>query len=316
MKKATLPVVLCTAFAAAADPLAYIAESGLDQIAVVDVATKKIVGRVAFDDRPNAHPPYDIAVAPDGTIVTTGLFYPVVSFIDKQLENLPVSSAPARILLNEAGTRAYVTHRRVPNGLVSVIDVRRRSVIAVIPVGEGPDALALSPDGRTLWVVNIFSSTISIIDTVTLELTGTIEVGRYPEGIAVHPNGLYLYVPSNGSGTVDIVSADGVIADTIYLEVPGPINAVISTDGRTLYVIHTEGSTNGFLSVIDLATKQTAVVIRSPGGWGFEAGLTPDGRYIYISSPYTNAIMVFDTVNTRFSEPIQGFAGPNGIAFQ
>ena len=50
-----------------------------------------------------------------------------------------------------AQTRAYVTNTN--GNTVSVIDTATNSVIATIPVGLGPTAVAVTPNGRFAYVV-------------------------------------------------------------------------------------------------------------------------------------------------------------------
>jgi YVTN family beta-propeller protein len=69
----------------------------------------------------------------------------------------------------DPGTRESV----LPNHLgVSAAYVLRR-----IPVGRGPRGLALSPDGKTLYVADALDDAVSVIDTGLLERTGTIPLG-------------------------------------------------------------------------------------------------------------------------------------------
>ncbi|HLK63435.1 MAG TPA: hypothetical protein VKU19_08345 [Bryobacteraceae bacterium] len=50
-------------------------------------------------------------------------------------------------------------------------------VSARIPVGRAPKGLALSPDGRRLYVANRNDDTVSVIDTATHRVTATIPLG-------------------------------------------------------------------------------------------------------------------------------------------
>jgi YVTN family beta-propeller protein len=51
-------------------------------------------------------------------------------------------------------------------------------VSARIPVGRAPKGLALSPDGRRLFVANRTDDTVSVIDTASHRVTATIPLGR------------------------------------------------------------------------------------------------------------------------------------------
>ena len=49
------------------------------------------------------------------------------------------------------------------DGTLSVIDSKGNSVIATIPVGEGPQWLAFNPRNGNLYVTNSISGTVSVI---------------------------------------------------------------------------------------------------------------------------------------------------------
>ena len=53
-----------------------------------------------------------------------------------------------------AQTRAYVTNAQ--SNSVSVIDTATFSVIATVPVGSSPSAVAVTPNGRFAYVANFF----------------------------------------------------------------------------------------------------------------------------------------------------------------
>ncbi len=107
-------------------------------------------------------PPFGIAIAPDKSaayVSTTGSDSITVIDIRKLLEFIR-STPPAarRALANDLSASAnYVTAR--------------------IPVGSGPKGLALSPDGRKLYVANRTNDTISIVDTAARQVCGTLSLG-------------------------------------------------------------------------------------------------------------------------------------------
>jgi YVTN family beta-propeller protein len=64
-----------------------------------------------------------------------------------------------------AQTRAYVPN--VGDFTVSVIDSATNTVVATVPVGVLPIAVAVTPDGAFAYVTNNFDNTLSVIDTAT-----------------------------------------------------------------------------------------------------------------------------------------------------
>ena len=66
-----------------------------------------------------------------------------------------------------------------------VIDAQAKKVIATIPVGERPWNMALTPDGKKLYVANGRSNSVSVIDTVKNEKITDIPVGKFPWGVVI-----------------------------------------------------------------------------------------------------------------------------------
>jgi YVTN family beta-propeller protein len=64
---------------------------------------------------------------------------------------------------------------------VSVIDTKTDTVIAAIQVGANPFGVAVTPDGRKVYVANAGSNTVSVIDTETNTVVDPpISVGNAP----------------------------------------------------------------------------------------------------------------------------------------
>src|SRR5262245_47444915 len=57
---------------------------------------------------------------------------------------------------------------------VSVIDTETSAVVATIPVGDNPDGVAATPDGRLVYVANFLSDDVSVIDTSAAAVIATV----------------------------------------------------------------------------------------------------------------------------------------------
>jgi YVTN family beta-propeller protein len=122
-------------------------------------------------------------------------------------------------------------------------------VTHTVPVGSGPRAIAITPDGRTAVVTNNNDNTVSIIDVETGTVTHTVTVGNRPTGVAISRDGTTAFVAVYGtfgatppgsalhwidlaSGVITCTLGDGVIP--VY-----PTNVIVSPDGLFLYVYTT-----------------------------------------------------------------------------
>lgn len=63
------------------------------------------------------------------------------------------------------------------------VDLRTRRVIGRTKVGHRPQDVAVSPDGKTLYVSNSWSDTVSEIDASTFSVRRALPVGWGPVGL-------------------------------------------------------------------------------------------------------------------------------------
>ena len=85
------------------------------------------------------------------------------------------------------------------SGTVTPIATATNTAGPPIHVGQGPFAIAISPDGRTAYVANGLSDTVTPIRTRTNTAGSPIHVGRYPFAIAITPDGRTAYVANEHS---------------------------------------------------------------------------------------------------------------------
>jgi YVTN family beta-propeller protein len=99
---------------------------------------------------------------------------------------LAITPDKSKIFLTTAGSQS-VTAIDVPQ-LLKTVRTRRKSfandlsasaeyVSARIPVGHNPRGVALSPDGKRLYVANRLDDTLSVIDVETQKVISTIDLG-------------------------------------------------------------------------------------------------------------------------------------------
>src|SRR4029078_2114555 len=71
------------------------------------------------------------------------------------------------------------------------------SLFPKAPEGSTPDALAVSPDGETLFVANADNNCVAVVDVEQpnrSQVQGFIPTGWYPTSVAVTPDGKQLLV--------------------------------------------------------------------------------------------------------------------------
>ena len=74
------------------------------------------------------------------------------------------------------------------SGTLTVVDAAAHAVLASIRLGDGegkPVGIAVSPDGRRVYVANGLSGSISVVDVREARVVRSIPVGRLPWGVAI-----------------------------------------------------------------------------------------------------------------------------------
>jgi YVTN family beta-propeller protein len=68
---------------------------------------------------------------------------------------------------------------------VSAIGTADNTILATIPVGKRPWNMAITPDGKKLYVANGRSNSVTVIDTEQLTVSGEVKVGEMPWGVVI-----------------------------------------------------------------------------------------------------------------------------------
>lgn len=104
-------------------------------------------------------------------------------------------------------------------GEVWKFDARADTLVARARVSGAPALLALTPDGKKLYVsqfTTVFSTKLSVVNTVTMTVAREIPLLSMPHGLRMNRAGTIIYAASMMS---DAVSAIDVAADTVLAHI-------------------------------------------------------------------------------------------------
>jgi YVTN family beta-propeller protein len=198
----------------------------------------------------------------------------------------------------------------VTPGTVTPVNLVTRQAGPAITVGADPQAIAITPDGRTAYVTDSGSGAVTPISTVTRRAGPAITVGTDPRAIAITPDGRTAYVANSGSGTVTPIStATGQAGPPIAVGAD-PRALAITPDGATLYVLNWEGGT---VTPIATATDRPGRPIRT-GSFPVAIAIAPDGRVAYVANYGSDTVTPIATRTGRAGRPIPVGQAPDAIA--
>jgi YVTN family beta-propeller protein len=148
------------------------------------------------------------------------------------------------------------------------------------PVYKTPLNLALSPDGKELYVACEGSGTVIVVDTRTREKVAEIPVGGQATDVTFSPDGRRAYVSARLEDSVAVVDVAGRKLLGKWRVGDEPHGVLTDPVGRFLYVLDTAEDS---VSVVDTATGKTVrrlTASRDP--WSL--ALSPDGKRIVITN--------------------------------
>jgi YVTN family beta-propeller protein len=148
----------------------YTALTSARAIAIADVATGKVRGRIALKRNPNS-----IILSPDGKMlfVSTGNdngTVEIFSLPDNKLRaSIPAGHTPEGMAVSADGNMLYVAARF--SNSIGAIDVSRKKLTKNIPAVREPRSLYISPDGKILAAANFLPDQASTDESVSAKIT-------------------------------------------------------------------------------------------------------------------------------------------------
>ena len=299
--RAVVAAAAVAAFAAHADPFAYVPLVSLNAVEVVDLGTGKIVTKINVGAGPMgiAFNPLSSRAYVSNTEDST------VTVIDTgnntALANITVGSTPVGLAVSPSGKQLAVATMGAssasPSQTITVVGTQS-GIKTQVAVGTAPTAVAFNPAGSALYVANYSDGTISVVDPSTLTAVNTIVVGDHPTGLIVNSAGTLLYVQHGtgafGAGKLTVVdlTKSSVIAEVRLNSAPNWF-ALNPAGTRIVFAKPLTRS----ISLIDATNNTLLFDLGLPGGAEpTSVTYSNDGKLIYVVCDGTDQILVFDAV--------------------
>jgi DNA-binding beta-propeller fold protein YncE len=173
---------------------------------------------------PGGEYPYWVSIVGNSTAYVTSIRDREVDVVDiatpaapSLLTRISVKGNPNRSLLSKDQSLLYVAQDNTDS--IAVISTNTNTVLGEIQVGPplftfpgqpryngaNPNSVALSPDGRTLYVTDGALNAVAVVSLFGRsgqgEVTGLIPTGFYPNSVSVSADGRMLYIVNGKSAT-------------------------------------------------------------------------------------------------------------------
>jgi DNA-binding beta-propeller fold protein YncE len=208
-----------------------------NEIAVIDLARRKLVHKIDFGHGVRPHCViYDHNS--DMLYVTTELDKSV-SIIDprslKIVGSVPTGQEQSHMLvLSQDGSRGYTAN--VGPGTVSVLDLKARKTLTIIPISKETQRISISRDDSLVFTADQTKPQLAVIDTTTNKVKTWVPLPAAGYGTTPTLDGRWLLVALRTSKQVAVVDLNTMkVARTI--DVPsGPTEILMNPDGKTAFV--------------------------------------------------------------------------------
>lgn len=311
-------------------------------LSVINVSTNTVIATI-----PGFNHPFCAAASPNGQLVyicnEDNSVVAVSTATNSVITHIPLPGALGFIgnegagpvvTFSADGTRAFaLASGGGVNSTVYVIDTASNTVINSASFGTNfLLAVAVSPDGSTLYVANessvVTNSDILVLDANTLATINTIAPGHLLFDLALSMDGSTLYgsdVSGLVGGTNGVLVVD-TATNTVTATVPLPNNTfvtgiAVTPDGQHVYVedFTLTRPTNSTVTVINAADDSVNTTIAANGDTLTALAITPDGSTVLavnsiLSTTVDSNVLTIPTATNTITNSVTVGTFPISIA--
>lgn len=234
--------------------------------------------------------PIDVKAINDGKfLMVTSYdrpFIDIVSVADSRfIKQIPLSSNPEQILLDENNNKAYVTSPS--ESTIFVVDLKTMSLCQKIKINGYCEHIILS-EGKLFYVDKFQNEiwSIEINDEYRL-----IDIGKFPNVSALAFSNNKLYIASRTKSRVAVINYDTLGLITEFTTSNKPTAMLLQ--GNSLYIL---GSQNNEIQVVDTVSDSVVKEIKLNTG-GYSSGLkrmSGNNNYAIVTDLKNNYYSIID----------------------
>ncbi|HTB98913.1 MAG TPA: cytochrome D1 domain-containing protein [Terracidiphilus sp.] len=228
-------------------------------IAVIDIASRKVVGAINFDHGIRPHCP---VIGPkDGKLYVTTELDKTITIIDpktlKIVGTVPTGSEQSHMFaIAHNGLRGYTAN--VGPGTVSVLDMKAHKVLKIVPISGETQRIAISPNDKWVFTADQKQPRIAVIDTASDTIAHWIPIDAIGYGSAATPDNHWLIMTVPDKDEVAIVDLTTMKVVRTVPVGKYPQEVLVRPDGKIAYVSCEKSNQ---VAEIDLSTWKTTRLI-------------------------------------------------------
>lgn len=187
-----------------------------DRVAIIDTSAKKVVKELPVKTPHNC-----FNAGSNNDLYVSSMGSNEIDEIDLQKmefsAHIPTGGIPRPYAVSSDEKTLYSAITNL-HGFV-IASIPERKVLSRVELPPAPPlncalepntpthGLALSPDGKDLWVTSLADGGVYVYNTVTRQTSSMIPVGKCPNWISVSPDGKYVAVSNSDSNDASVIDA-------------------------------------------------------------------------------------------------------------
>ena len=207
------------------------------ELVAIDLVSHKVIGHVDFGHGVRPHQP--VLNPHDGMLYVTTELDQTITIVDskamKIVGTIPTGQALSHMLvLDHKGRLGYTAN--IQSGSVSVLDMRARKLLAIVPVSAKTQRIAISTDDEKVFTTDQTEPRVAVIDRATRRVDSWIPLPAIGYTLTTTQDGRWLLVGIQSTSQVAVIDLkQNKIIRTIDLP-NSPHEILMSPDGATAYV--------------------------------------------------------------------------------
>jgi YVTN family beta-propeller protein len=226
------------------------------------------------------------------------------------------------------GSRFYISNEA--ESTLDVVDAKTLKVTRNIPLTGHPNNIAISKDGRKVYVsIAAAPGAVDVIDTTSQEKIKSIPVKGAVHNTYVTPDGKYIVAGSVVGKilTVNDAETEQPIWTVTFENGVRPITFETNPDGSTKRMFVQISELHGF-AVVDFATHKEVTRITLPdvpgkvkntegvqGSPSHGIGITPDGKVLYATSKWYGYVFAYSMPDLKLLGSVPVGEDPDWLTF-
>jgi DNA-binding beta-propeller fold protein YncE len=232
--------------------------------------------------------------------------------------SIPLGDLPLNMIFSHDGHFLFATNNGYSHPTITVVSLDSQKVVQTLKIPDAWLGLAISPDGKMLYVsggnrnriyeLNFENGKLSWRDSIVLDEPWPKKMDL--AGISISKNGKTLYAVSRENNTFYAID---ISSKKITLQIPLPAEAYTclpSHDGKNVFI-----SVWGKSEVLDFnTTSKTMIDSFRTGNHPNAMALTKNDQVLYVSNANDNTVGIIDLAHKKFNDVINAAVHPTDLA--